>query len=85
MQSYISTTKKNAVQRIIGTCIGAFFGLIVLLIINFCRNDFVIYPDHKANEIYSILEQEGFTEILKILKYKSNDYAGCSYIKIFNK
>lgn len=45
----------------------------------------LIYPDHKANEIYSILEQEGFTESLKILKYKSNDYAGCSYIKIFNR
>lgn len=38
IQSYISTTKKNAVQRTIGTCIGALFGLIVLVICKYIRN-----------------------------------------------
>ncbi|MDD7611194.1 MAG: HAD hydrolase family protein [Spirochaetales bacterium] len=33
IQSYISTTKQNALQRTIGTCIGAIFGLIILLIV----------------------------------------------------
>lgn len=37
MQAYISTTKQNAVQRIIGTVIGAFFGLAVLLVAIFVR------------------------------------------------
>ncbi|MCR4626596.1 MAG: HAD hydrolase family protein [Treponema sp.] len=38
IQSYISTTKKNAIQRTIGTCIGALFGLIVLVICKYIRN-----------------------------------------------
>ena len=37
IQSYISTTKKNAVQRTIGTCIGAVFGLVILVICNYIR------------------------------------------------
>lgn len=40
IQSYISTTKKNAIQRTIGTCIGAVFGLIVLLIVTYLKNKF---------------------------------------------
>ena len=40
MQSYISTTKKNAVQRTIGTCIGAVFGFIILLAGSFLKNKF---------------------------------------------
>ena len=40
MQSYISTTRKNAIQRTIGTILGALFGLIVLLIVNFAHKTF---------------------------------------------
>lgn len=40
MQSYISTTIKNAIQRTIGTILGALFGLIVLLIVNFTHKTF---------------------------------------------
>lgn len=38
IQSYISTTKQNAFQRIAGTFIGAGFGLIVLLLFMLFRN-----------------------------------------------
>ncbi|MBQ0039775.1 MAG: hypothetical protein KBS64_05060, partial [Treponema sp.] len=44
-----------------------------------------IYPDEKIEEIYGILAADGITEKLKVLKYKSNDYKGYSYIKIYNK
>lgn len=40
MQAYISTTKQNAMQRIIGTIVGAVFGLAVLLIAIFVRTRF---------------------------------------------
>lgn len=40
IQSYISTTKKNAYQRIVGTFIGAGFGLFVLLAFVVLRNNF---------------------------------------------
>lgn len=45
----------------------------------------LIYPDSKIEEIYSILQAHKITEKLKVLKYKSNDYKGYSYIKIYNK
>ena len=45
----------------------------------------LIYPDAKIEEIYGILAANGITEKLKVLKYKSNDYKGYSYIKIYNK
>lgn len=45
----------------------------------------LIYPNEKIEEIYSLLEGHGITEKLKVLKYKSNDYPGYSYIKIYNK
>ena len=38
IQSYISTTKQNAWQRIVGTFIGAGFGLIILLLSMLMRN-----------------------------------------------
>lgn len=40
IQSYISTTKQNALQRTIGTCIGAIFGLIILLIVTTLNKKF---------------------------------------------
>ena len=45
----------------------------------------LIYPDEKIEEIFHILQEHGITEKLKVLKYKSNDYSGYSYIKIYNK
>ncbi|MGN0728731.1 HAD hydrolase family protein [Treponema sp.] len=42
IQSYVSTTKKNAVQRIIGTCLGAVFGLFVLLLTGFFKSRFLL-------------------------------------------
>lgn len=44
----------------------------------------LIYPSEKIEEIYKLLEENGFTTQLKILKYSSKDYPGFSYIKIFN-
>ncbi|MCQ2981542.1 MAG: HAD hydrolase family protein [Treponemataceae bacterium] len=38
IQSYISTTKKNALQRLIGTIIGAAFGLLILLLFSLLQN-----------------------------------------------
>lgn len=38
IQMYRSNTKKNAVQRTIGTCIGAIFGLIYLLLYSVMQN-----------------------------------------------
>lgn len=40
IQSYISTTKKNARQRIFGTFVGAGFGLLILLSVGFLRTEF---------------------------------------------
>ncbi len=45
----------------------------------------LIYPDEKIEEIYEILNENKITENLKVLKYKSTDYNGYSYIKIYNK
>lgn len=45
----------------------------------------LIYPDEKIEEIYGVLKARGITEKLKVLKYKSNDYKGYSYIKIYNR
>ncbi len=42
IQSYVSTTKKNALQRTIGTVIGAIAGLIVLLICNYVKSSFTL-------------------------------------------
>lgn len=42
IQSYISTTKKNAYQRTVGTFIGAGFGLVILLLFRFLRTRFFL-------------------------------------------
>jgi len=42
VQSYVSTTKHNAHQRIMATFLGACFGLIILLFFTFLRNEFSI-------------------------------------------
>lgn len=45
----------------------------------------VIDLKEKITEVYSRLEREGFTKEYKILTYDSREYAGYSYIKIYNK
>ena len=45
----------------------------------------MLYPKEIMDAFYLLLEEHGFTERLKILKYESTDYPGYSYIKIYNK
>ncbi len=45
----------------------------------------VIDLKEKITEVYSRLEQGGFTKEYKILIYDSREYEGYSYIKIYNK
>lgn len=45
----------------------------------------MIYPRETAEAIYKRLDELGFCDKLKILLYDSHDYAGYSYIKIYNK
>lgn len=39
----------------------------------------------KIDGFYKRLEEEGFTDLLRIIIYDSDDYVGYSYIKIYNK
>lgn len=45
----------------------------------------MLYPSEIIDGFYKKLEQQGFTKDLKVLKYKSQDYEGYSYLKIYNK
>jgi hypothetical protein len=45
----------------------------------------LLYPDDVIEQMYRRLENAGLTGELKVLKYKSDDYTGYSYIKIYNK
>jgi hypothetical protein len=45
----------------------------------------LLYPHDVIESMYEILDQNGLTSKLKILKYDSKDYLGYSYIKIYNK
>lgn len=45
----------------------------------------LLYPTDIIEDFYKVLEEEKITEELKVLKYKSDDFAGYSYIKIYNK
>ena len=45
----------------------------------------MLYPTKIIEGFYKKLEQQGFTKDLKVLKYKSQDYEGYSYLKIYNK
>ena len=45
----------------------------------------MLYPSEIIEGFYKKLEQQGFTKGLKVLKYKSQDYEGYSYLKIYNK
>jgi hypothetical protein len=45
----------------------------------------LLYPSDVIADFYKTLEEQEFTEKLKVLTYASKDYPGYSYIKIFNK
>jgi hypothetical protein len=45
----------------------------------------LLYPNDVIEALYQKLNKAGFTKSLKVLKYKSDDYPGYSYIKIYNK
>lgn len=45
----------------------------------------MVYPNEDIERIYGVLRDEGVLEELKVLKYASEEYSGCSYIKIYNK
>jgi hypothetical protein len=45
----------------------------------------MLYPHDVIENMYDKLKEVGLTDELKILKYKSDDYPGYSYIKIYNK
>jgi hypothetical protein len=45
----------------------------------------LLYPSDVIADFYNTLEEQQFTEKLKVLTYASKDYPGYSYIKIFNK
>lgn len=45
----------------------------------------MLYPKEIMDAFYLLLEERGFTERLKVLKYESTDYPGYSYIKIYNR
>jgi hypothetical protein len=45
----------------------------------------LLYPHDVIESMYEILDQNGLTSKLKVLKYDSKDYPGYSYIKIYNK
>lgn len=62
---------------------------------NYIKRDFpgdenVVYfmvldQEDKIENFYEKLQEQGYDKKLKILKYPSEDYAGYSYIKIYNK
>lgn len=80
IQSYISTTKKNAYQRIVGTFIGAGFGLIVLLLFMLLQT-----ADLPLNQLSLYLTKGLITSIgiifvlylTVILKKKNASYFSC--------
>jgi hypothetical protein len=45
----------------------------------------LLYPHAVIEDMYNKLVEAGFDKELKILKYKSEDYKGYSYIKIYNR
>lgn len=45
----------------------------------------LLYPKAVIEAFYKKLEEKGFTEELKVLKYDSSDYPGYAYIKIYNR
>lgn len=79
IQSYISTTKKNAFQRIVGTFIGAGFGLLILLLFKVLRNNFLL-EGFTLYIIQAVITSLGIILVLYatvILKKKQASYFSC--------
>lgn len=78
MQSYISTTKKNAFQRTIGTVLGALAGLLILLTITFLKkftfSDFQIYS---INSVLISLTIIPLIWLTVVVKKKQASYFSC--------
>lgn len=79
IQSYISTTKKNAIQRTIGTCIGAAFGLLILLIVTFLKERFELshFEYYAINSILISSTIIPLIWITVVLKKKQASYFSC--------
>lgn len=45
----------------------------------------MLYPEETIEQMYHLLEKNGITRELKVLKYDSDDYPGYAYLKIYNK
>lgn len=45
----------------------------------------MLYPHDVIEKFYTVLEENGYANKHKVLKYDSVDYPGYSYIKIYNK
>lgn len=75
MQDYVSDTKKNAKQRLIGTAIGAAFGLLTLILLPILsplfRNEILIQPFVVSLMIVGVL----YTTVL--LRRKQASYFSC--------
>lgn len=79
IQSYISTTKKNAAQRIVGTFVGAIFGLAVLLLLGYFRNSLLL-SDFLMYGIGAVLTSVSIVYILYVtvvIKKKQASYFSC--------
>lgn len=80
IQSYISTTKQNAWQRIVGTFIGAGFGLVVLLFFLLIRNAELQVGDFSMYLIKGLITSVVIIFVLYatvILNKKNASYFSC--------
>ena len=80
IQSYISTTKQNAWQRIVGTFIGAGFGLVVLLMFMMMRNTGLSSNDLLFYLTKGLITSIGIIFVLYVtvvLKKKNASYFSC--------
>lgn len=79
IQSYISTTKKNAAQRTVGTFVGAGFGLVVLLLLGWLKTSFSL-SDFWLYFIQGLLTSASIIYILYVtvvIKKKQASYFSC--------
>ena len=80
IQSYISTTKQNAWQRIVGTFIGAGFGLVVLLMFMMMRNTGLSSNDLLFYLTKGLITSIGIIFVLYVtvvIKKKNASYFSC--------
>lgn len=75
IQTYRSDTKKNALQRMIGTAIGAIYGLLFLLLERFIRREDMLQQFINALVISAMIVLVLYTTVLIKKKYAS--YFSC--------